>query len=57
VGEEAYWTGNPITGALYVLKGNSFLRISVGGSADEEARFQKAKTLAQKALLRLDRSR
>src|SRR5437879_10539315 len=29
LGEEAYWVGNPISGALYVLKGNSLLRISV----------------------------
>ena len=57
VGEEAYWVGNAITGALYVLKGNAFLRISVGGEKDESARIAKTKTLAQKALKRLDRSR
>src|SRR6266851_1621918 len=28
LGEEAYWVGNPISGALYVLKGNSLLRNS-----------------------------
>jgi hypothetical protein len=31
VGEEAYWLGSPMVGALYVLKANTFLRISVGG--------------------------
>jgi len=57
VGEEAYWVGNPITGALYVLNGNAFLRISVGGEKDDSARIAKTKTLAQKALKRLDGSR
>src|SRR2546427_6694440 len=54
LGEEAYWVGNPITGALYVLKGDAFLRISVGGEKDESVRIKKAKTLAEKALKRLD---
>ena len=53
LGEEAYWVGNPITGALYVLKGDAFLRISVGGEKDESVRITKTKTLAQKALKRL----
>src|SRR5712692_7670972 len=57
VGEEAYWVGNAITGALYVLNGNAFLRISVGGEKDDSARIAKTKTLAQKALKRLDGSR
>jgi len=57
VGEEAFWVGNRIMGALYVLKGNAFLRISVGGEKDESVRITKTKTLAQKALKRLDRSR
>jgi hypothetical protein len=54
LGEEAYWTGNPITGALYVLKGDAFLRISVGGEKDESLRIKKAKTLAERAIKRLD---
>jgi len=53
LGEEAYWVGNPISGALYVLKGNAFLRISVGGEKDESVRIKKTRTLAQKALKRL----
>jgi len=51
--EEAYWVGNPISGALYVLKGNSFLRISVGGVREESARMEKSKALARAALQRL----
>jgi hypothetical protein len=53
LGEEAYWVGNSISGALYVLKGNSFLRISVGGVRDESARMEKSKALARSALKRL----
>jgi hypothetical protein len=53
LGEEAYWVGNPISGALYVLKGNSFLRISVGGVREESARMEKSKALAHSALMRL----
>ena len=53
LGEEAYWVGNPISGALYVLKGNSFLRISVGGVREESARMEKSKVLARAALKRL----
>jgi hypothetical protein len=52
LGEEAYWMGNPISGALYVLKGDVFLRISVGGVRDESARIEKSKTLARAALRR-----
>jgi hypothetical protein len=53
LGEEAYWVGNPISGALYVLKGNSFLRISVGGVREESARMEKSKALAHAAFKRL----
>jgi hypothetical protein len=50
VGEEAFWTGNRFGGALYVLKGDVFIRISVGGPDDQETKIEKSKTLAQKAL-------
>ncbi|HEX8141550.1 MAG TPA: hypothetical protein VF553_03080 [Pyrinomonadaceae bacterium] len=53
VGDEAFWSGNRIVGALYVLKGDSIIRISVGGVADQSARLEKTKTLAQMALKRL----
>jgi hypothetical protein len=53
VGEEAYWTGNQIVGALYVLKKNSFIRISVGGTDSMETKIKKTKALAQKVLSRL----
>jgi hypothetical protein len=53
VGEEAYWTGSRVGGALYVLKKNAFIRISVGGPGNEEEKINKSKALAQKALKRL----
>jgi hypothetical protein len=53
VGESAYWSSNRVGGALYVLKGDVFIRISVGGSDSEEAKLEKCKSLARKALSRL----
>jgi hypothetical protein len=53
VGQEAYWVGSRVGGALYVLKGNAYLRLSVGGSGDQESKIRKSKILAQKALGRL----
>ena len=53
LGEEAYWVGGPIAGALYVLKGNTFLRISVGGIREESARIEKSRALARIALKHL----
>ena len=53
IGEEAFWSGNRFGGALYVLKGDVFIRVSVGGPDSEETKIEKSKRLAQKALGRL----
>ena len=53
VGDEAFWIGSRVGGALYVLKGNAYLRISIGGSGDQTSRIAKSKTLAQKVVSRL----
>ena len=53
LGDEAFWTGSRVGGALYVLKGNSFIRISIGGADDRPAKIQKSKALAQSVLKRL----
>jgi hypothetical protein len=53
VGEKAFWSGNRFGGALYVLKGDVFIRISVGGPHNEETKIEKSKRLAEKALGRL----
>ena len=54
LGEEAYWVGDPMTGALYVLKGEVFLRVSVGGPPDQAVKIKRATALASHALKRLD---
>src|SRR5437870_5657463 len=46
-------TANRFGGALYVLKKDSLIRISVGGLENEETKINKSKALAQKALQRL----
>ena len=53
VGEEAFWSGTRVAGALYVLRGDIFLRISVGGITDENERIEKSRGLALHALERL----
>jgi hypothetical protein len=53
LGEEAYWVGNPVAGALYVLQGGVFLRISVGGVREESVRIEKSKILARAVAKRL----
>ena len=53
VGDAAFWTGNERMGALYVLKGDRYLRISVGGPGEQEAKIQKSRTLAEAALKRM----
>lgn len=53
LGDEAFWTGNRVGGALFVLKGNCYLRISVGGAGDQAEKIEKSKALAASALKRL----
>ena len=53
VGEAAYWSANRMGGALYILKNDVFIRISVGGPESEESKIEHSKALAQKALSRL----
>jgi hypothetical protein len=50
LGEEAFWMGSRVGGALYVLKGNSYMRISVGGAGNQASKIKKSKALAQKVL-------
>jgi len=53
LGEEAFWLGSHIGGALYVLQGGSYIRLSVGGPDDENARIDKSETLCEFVLERL----
>ena len=53
LGDDAYWVSNRFGGVLYVLKGDAFISIGIGGTDDEETKLNKSKALAKKALQRL----
>jgi len=50
LGEEAYWSGNQITGALSVLTKNAAIRISIGGPESQDEKIKHASALARKLL-------
>ena len=53
LGNEAFWVGNNTIGALYVLKGDSYITVSVGGPEDQKVKIEKTTTLARAILPRL----
>jgi hypothetical protein len=53
LGDEAFWLASRVGGALYVLKGDRYFRISIGGAGNNETKLNKSKNLAKKALARL----
>jgi hypothetical protein len=53
VGDEAVWSGNSLAGALYVRKGETIVRVSVGGDLPQEQKIERAKKLAARAIRRL----
>jgi hypothetical protein len=53
IGDQAFWSSNRVGGVLYVLKGDAFIRVSIGGADSDEGRLEKSKALAAKALARL----
>ena len=53
LGDQAFWSGNRVGGTLYVLKGNTFIRVSVGGKGSQQSKINKSKALARLALKRL----
>jgi len=53
IGDEAFWSGNRFGGALYILKGNTLVRLSIGGADNQETRIRKSKALAQTVLRHL----
>jgi hypothetical protein len=54
LGEDAIWTGNRVSGALYVLTGDTILRISLGGIGTQELKVERAKMLARRVLPKLE---
>jgi hypothetical protein len=54
LGEEAYWSGNQITGALSVLtRKNAIVRVSLGGPESRDEKIKRASALARKLLNKL----
>lgn len=53
IGSEALWVGGRGSGSLYVRKGDSLVRVSVGGPGTEKEKIERSKKLALKALKRL----
>ena len=53
LGDEAFWAPRRFGGALYVLKGNVYISVSVGGAGDKATKIQKSKALAEIILKRL----
>lgn len=53
LGDEAFWVSNRFGGILYILKGDVFISIGIGGADDEESKLEKSKELAKEALQRL----
>ena len=56
LGDEAFWV-HSFVGNLYVLKGNTVLRISIGGKLSDEERQKRARVLAVAALKNLKSTR
>lgn len=50
IGDEAFWSGSRVGGALFVLKKDRYLRISVGGKGDAAVKLKRSKALAAKVL-------
>ncbi|CAN5560530.1 hypothetical protein BH18VER2_BH18VER2_06230 [soil metagenome] len=53
IGDEAFWMGPD---ALYVLRGDVYLRVSLGGADSAETKIKKAITLMKPAVARLSSS-
>jgi hypothetical protein len=53
LGEQAFWVGSRVGGALYVLKNNAFIFLSIGGADSQEVKIDKTKKLAAKVLERM----
>jgi hypothetical protein len=53
IGDEAFWMASRAAGVLYVLKGERYIRLSIGGDGDQQTRIKKSKALARKVMERL----
>jgi hypothetical protein len=55
VGDEAFWVADRVAAALYVLSGQTVVRISLGSADPDAERLRKARLLSVKVLARLKR--
>ena len=53
LGDEAFWAEGAHQGALYVRRGETLLRVAVGGDEGKAAKMTKLRLLVSKALGRL----
>lgn len=53
LGDQAFWVGDALVGALYVLHGELYFRLSLGGPAEQKDQIEKTKKLAHSVLRRL----
>ena len=53
LGDEAFWAEGAHQGALYVRRGETLLRVAVGGDEGKEAKMTKLRLLVSKVLGRL----
>jgi len=53
IGDDAFWIGSRVGGALYVLKGSAYTHQHWRLRGDQTSKINKSKTLAQKAIARL----
>lgn len=53
LGDAAFWVGDRLSGALYVLTDDVFVRVSVGGIGEEGPRLERTKALAARVVERL----
>jgi hypothetical protein len=45
LGDQAFWVSNRFGGTLYVLKGDAFISVALGGTDDEDIKLKKSKAL------------
>ena len=50
IGRDAFWGGNRVSGALFVLTRGAILRVSIGGGGDVAMKMEHAKILTRAAL-------
>ena len=53
LGEEAYFVGTAVYGALYVLHDDLYFRVSTGGPGDLAAKLDRARALARHVISKL----